>query len=226
VALALAAAVLLGFQVFSSSLLEDSVARDLQDRFALEERPEVNLESEGPFALLSGSFTGGRIVMVNPDLDGVRPERVSVDLEPFDVDVLGSATGGAVKSEDPVSGALTVEVPERELLRLAQAEAQEFPVDSIELEEGRAVIGSRVSIFGTELPVVVEGDAGVSAGAFRFVPQQATAGGVELPQELNEVLLENASLDYPIEIPIEGRITGGEVLRDRLVLNGEAENLL
>lgn len=225
-ALALLAAVFLGFQVFSSSLLEDSVAADLQNRFALEERPEVELESEGPLALLSGSFTGGRIVMTHPDLEGVRPDRVTVDLEPFDVDVLGSVTGGAVKSEGPVSGALTVDVSESELLRLAQAEAQEFPVDSIELEEGRATVGSRVNIFGTELPVVVEGDAGVSDGAFRFVPEQATAGGVELPQDLNEVLLENASLEYPIELPIEGRITGGEVRRDRLVLNGEAEDLL
>lgn len=60
----------------------------------------------------------------------------------------------------------------------------------------------------------------------RFDPEGVTAAGVPLPPELNEVVLENASFEYPIELPVGGRITDGEVLRDRLVVRGEVDDLL
>jgi len=39
--------------------------------------------------MLLGKFEEGRITFTTTELGGVRPEGVTVDLEPFDLDVLG-----------------------------------------------------------------------------------------------------------------------------------------
>lgn len=222
----LAAVLVFVLQASPESLWEGLAARSLRSDLSLEERPRVDLESEGPLSALSGSFSGGTVVIRNPDIEGLRPERLTVDLAPFRVDVLGSLSGGVMRAEEPVPGTIEARLSEGEVRRLAQEGAGEFPVSDLQLDDGRLAVTSEVSIFGSVLPVAVEGPAEVQGNALTFDPEAVTAAGVPLPPELNEAVLENASFEYPIELPVGGRITGGEVLRDRLVVRGEVDDLL
>jgi hypothetical protein len=227
VAALLAIVLALALQTSPESFWEGLAARRLEDQLALEERPEVDLRSEGTFSSLSGSFSGGTVLLRNPRLEGLSPRTVAIDLEPFDVDVLRSVASGAIRAEGPVPGTLEIELAEGEVRRLAREGAQDFALTDLQLDRGRAVVGSEVALFGSVLPVSVEGGAEVRNGALNFEPSQVTAAGVPLPEDLNAVVLENASFEYPLELPLEGgRITGGKVLRDRLLLTGEVEDLL
>ncbi|MCA1688637.1 MAG: DUF2993 domain-containing protein, partial [Actinobacteria bacterium] len=122
---------LVGIYVFLPSLLERNAARSIQDGLGLESVPEVELDRGSPPEVLAGRFSGGRISLGAADLGGVRAERVAVDLDPFDLDVLGSVTAGALRSEAPLSGTLRAEVSEEEVSRLAKAGA-DVPVRDIE----------------------------------------------------------------------------------------------
>jgi hypothetical protein len=222
----LAAIVFFAVQTSPESFWEGLAARSLQRDLALEERPEVDLQSEGTLAALSGSFGGGTVVVRDPNLEGLRPERLTIDLEPFEVDVLGSVAGGAIRAQGPVPGSLEARLPEGEVRRLADEGSQGFPVSDLQLEDGRAVVSSEANIFGNVLPLIVAGSAEIRGGSLLFEPEEVTAAGVPLPPELNEAVLENASFEYPLDLPVEGRVTSGEVLRDRLVIRGEVEDLL
>jgi hypothetical protein len=207
---------------------ESLAARNIQNDLDLRERPRVDLRSDGTLAALSGRFTGGTVVVRNLDLgdpNEPRPERLRVDLQPFEVDVLGSLRSGVMRAERPVPGTVEVTLSEGEVRRLAEENARGFPVTGIQLERGRAVVGSEVALFGSELPVSVEGAARVRGRTLVFQPEQVTAAGVPLPAELNRAVLENADFEYPIPLPDDVRITGGEVMRNRLVLNGEVDDL-
>src|SRR5918912_3304011 len=112
--------VLIGPYTFLPALLEYAVATDVQNRLGIEKQPEVKLKSDPPLNMLKGEFSGGRIAMRKVDLGGVRAERASIDLDPFDIDVWDTLKNGRVVDREPLSGALEIEVSEDELARLAQ----------------------------------------------------------------------------------------------------------
>ena len=112
--------VLIGPYTFLPSLLEYAVATDVQNRLGIEKQPEVRLKSDPPLAMLEGEFSGGRIAMRNVDLGGVRAERASIDLDPFDIDVWDTMKNGRVVARKPLSGALQIEVSGEEVARLAE----------------------------------------------------------------------------------------------------------
>jgi hypothetical protein len=208
---------------------EGLAARNIQHDLGLKERPRVDLRSDGTLDALSGRFTGGTVVVRNPKLGDAsepRPERLKVDMQPFEVDVLGSLRSGAMRAERPVPGTVEITLPEGEVRRVAEQNAKGFSVTDVELEDGRAVVSSEVALFGSELPVSVEGAARVRGRTLVFQPKQVTAAGVPLPARLNRAVLENADFRYPIPVPDGVRITGGEVLQSRLVLNGKVNDLL
>lgn len=69
---------------FLTPLLESYVSRSLQKEIGLAEAPEVDLRSEPAPDALSKWFKDGRVTLTDPELaDGVRPEEVTVDLDPF-----------------------------------------------------------------------------------------------------------------------------------------------
>ena len=116
--LLLGVVLLIGAYVLLLFFLENLLAENLQSQLGLAEKPEVNLVGN-PLNMLAGRFEGGRIAFSNPDLGGVRPDSVTVDLDPFDLDVLGSVTSGWIKSDGPLSGNLEMELPEEEIDRIA-----------------------------------------------------------------------------------------------------------
>ena len=99
----------------------------------------MRLRSDPPLTMLKGEFSGGRIAMRNVDLGGVRAEKASIDLDPFDIDVWDTMKNGRVVDREPLSGALEIEVSEDEIARLAQ-KGSEMPVTSVKVQKDGVLI--------------------------------------------------------------------------------------
>jgi hypothetical protein len=217
---------LISTYVFLPLLCENFVAKSLQNGFGLEEAPEVDLSSGSPRGILAGEFKDGRVTFANPELvGGVPPDGMTVDLDPFDLDVLGSVASGRIRSEEPISGTFQAELSEEKVARIAASSNATAPVRSVELEEGRLVVGSEVEVLGAHIPVGVDGGLSLKNGTLRFEPRLVEAVGTPVPERLTQGLLRGAEFAYPIgELPFGG-LSGVEIQRDRLVLTGEVKNL-
>jgi len=215
-----------GAFTFLTPLLESYVSRSIQEEIGLAEAPEVDLRSEPSPDALSKRFEDGRVTLSDPELaDGVRPEELTVDLAPFDLDVIGSVAGGRARTEGPLSGTLRAELPEEEVAKIVSS-ATAAPVTDVELEEGYLIVGSEVEILGARFPVGVEGRMVLQDGVLRFEPGRVEALGEPVPQQLARGLLGSKEFVYPTDgLLFGGEISGVEVHRNRLVLTGEVEDL-
>ena len=142
----------------------------------------------------------------------------TVDLGPFDLDVLGSLASGRVRSEGPLPGTLRAELSEEEVAEIDASYAV-APVRGVELEEGRVTVSSEVEVLGVSVPVGVEGEVAVQDGVLRFEPQRIEALGQQVPDRLARRLLRRAGFSCPMGGVEISRV---EVHEDRLVLTGEA----
>ena len=216
---------LIGPYTFVPSLIEYAVATDVQNRLGIEKQPEVRLRSDPPLAMLKGEFSGGRIAMRNVDLGGVRAEKASIDLDPFDIDVWDTMKNGRVVDREPLSGALEIEVSEDEVARLAQKDS-EMPVTSVKVQEVGVLIGSEASALGTQFPVSVEGDLTVDNGDLVFEPGGLEAAGVPVPDELADQLLAGADFEYSLDrLPYQTTINRVETEEGRIVLDGRVPSI-
>jgi LmeA-like phospholipid-binding len=216
---------LIGPYTFLPSLIEYAVATDVQNRLGIEKQPEVRLKSDPPLAMLKGEFSGGRIAMRNVDLGGVRAEKASIDLDPFDIDVWDTMKSGRVVDREPLSGALEIEVSEDEISRLAQ-KASGMPVASVKVQRDGVLIGSEASALGTQFPVSVEGDLAVEDGDLVFEPASLEAAGVPVPDELADRLLAGADFEYPLDrLPYQTTINMVETEEGRIVLDGRVPSI-
>lgn len=220
------AAALIGSYTFLSPIVETMVGRNVQDDLGLATQPEVELASDPPPRMLLGEFSSGRVAVAGFDLGDVRPDRVIVDLDPFEVDVLGSARDGAVRSEAPLSGRMIVELSEENVTEIARSRVRDFPVQSVDLEPGRATVSSEVEVLGFPVPASVEGGLDARDGDLIFESRTVRAFGTPLPDGLADSLLAGTDFTYPIEgLPYDTRITDVEVERDRLILSGDVEGI-
>ncbi len=225
VLLPVVAVLVFGPYTFLPSVLEYAVARDVQSRLGLEKAPEVTLESDPLLRMLAGEFSGGRIVLENAGLGGVRTESAIIDLDPFDVDVLESLGKGSVVAREPLSGGLRVEVPEAEVSRLVRAGA-DVPIRGVDVTEGGMEVWSEATVFGAAFPVSARGNLALSGERFVFEPRNLKAAGVSVPQELADSVLAGTRFDYPIKgLPYGSRITGVETADGELVLTGRVPNI-
>jgi len=216
---------LIGPYTFLPSLLEYGIARDVQTRLGAERRPDVELKSDPPLRMLSGEFSGGRIVMKNTDLGSVRAKKVRIDLDPFDINVWATMKSGHVVDREPLSGTLQGVVPEAEVSRLAKAKS-EIPIEGVDVKEGGVVVRSEVSALGKQFPVSVEGDPGLRDGNLIFESQGLTMAGVQVPDDLADRLLEGTSFEYPLDrLPYQATITGVEAEDGRIVLSGRVPSI-
>jgi hypothetical protein len=216
---------LIGPYTFLPSLIEYAVATDVQNRLGIEKQPEVSLRSDPPLAMLKGEFSGGRIAMRNVDLGGVRAEKASIDLDPFDIDVWDTMKSGRVVDREPLSGALEIEVSEDEIARLARKDS-EMPVTSVKVQKDGVLIGSEASALGTQFPVSVEGDLAVDNGDLVFEPGSLEAAGVPVPDELADQLLAGANFEYSLDrLPYQTTINRVETEEGRIVLDGRVPSI-
>jgi len=225
------AIVILSVYTFLPPFLESLVARSLKDNLNLADAPEVNLVGDPAPNVLLGKFEEGEVTLASPELAGVNPDEVTVDLEPFDLDIPGSLVSGRIESEGPLSGILRMELSEKEVARLASSSgisgtSPAAPVKSVRLEEGYVVFGSEVEVFGARIPFGVEGQVLLKEGELLFQPSRLEAFGEPIPDRLSRSLIGEAGFAYPLdELPFEGELSGVEVHEDRLVLSGEVREL-
>jgi hypothetical protein len=216
---------LIGPYTFLPPLLEYAVAQDVKARLGIEKQPYVKLKSNPPLRMLAGEFSGGRIVMKNTDLGNVTATRTRIDLDPFDINLWATVKRGHVVYRDHLSGALQVDVPEREVSRLAKA-GSEIPIQDVDVQEGGVVVRSEVSVLGTHFPVSIEGAPGLRDGELIFEPQGLTAAGVQVPDELADRLLAGTSFEYPLDrLPYQSTITGVEAEEGRIILSGRVPSI-
>jgi hypothetical protein len=216
---------LIGPYTFLPSLLEYAVARDVKTRLGIEKQPNVELKSDPQLRMLAGEFSGGRIVMKNTDLGNVTATRARIDLDPFDIDVWTTIRKGRVVDTNPLSGDVRVDVPEREVSRLAKA-GSEIPIKDVNVHQDGVVVGSEVSVLGTRFPASIEGDPGLRDGELIFEPQGLTAAGVQVPDELADRLLAGTSFEYPLDrLPYQTTITSVEAEEGRIILSGRVPSV-
>jgi len=216
---------LIGSYTFLPSLLEYGVARDVQARLGAEKQPEVELKSDPPWRMLSGEFSGGRIVMKDTDLGSVRAQKVRIDLDPFDINVWATMKSGRVVDREPLSGAIRVDVAEAEISRLINAKS-EIPIEGVDVHRGGLEVDTEGSALGTRFPVSVEGDPGLRDGNLIFEPRGLTAAGVRVSDDLTDRLLSGTSFEYPLDrLPYQTTITGVEAEEGRIVLSGRVPSI-
>lgn len=216
---------LIGPYTFLPSLLEYAVARDVKARLGVEKQPDVELKSDPPIRMLAGEFSGGRIVMKNTDLGNVTATMARIDLDPFDIDVWATIRKGHMVDRDSLSGDLRVDVPEREVSRLAKA-GSEIPVQDVDVQRDGVVVRSEVSVLGVRFPVSIEGEPGLRDGELIFEPQGLTAAGVKVSDELADRLLAGTSFEYPLDrLPYQSRITDVEAEDGRIILSGKVPSI-
>jgi hypothetical protein len=207
------------------SVLENLVAREVQDRLSLPREPGVRLDSDPQWEMLLGEFSQGRVSVGGTDLGGVRAENVAVDLDPFSVDVGRSVQGQTVVVNEPVSGQVRVKISEDEISRLAQTSAQ-VPVNDVNLARSGATIESEASLLGTTFPVTVSGNVGVEGNALVFEPQNIRAAGVAVPQNLADSFLAETTFRYPVQgLPYGATLTGARTVDGAVVLTGDVNGV-
>jgi hypothetical protein len=216
---------LIGPYTLLPPLLEYAVAQDVKARLGIEKQPYVKLKSNPPLRMLAGEFSGGRIVMKNTDLGNVTATRTRIDLDPFDINLWATVKRGHVVYRDHLSGALQVDVPEREVSRLAKA-GSEIPIQDVDVQEGGVVVRSEVSVLGTHFPVSIEGEPGLRDGELIFEPQGLTAAGIQVPDELADRLLAGTSFEYPLDrLPYQTTINGVEAEEGQILLSGRVPSI-
>ena len=223
--LLVAAAVLVGAYTFLLSFAERKAAESIQDRLGLEQRPGVELESASPANVLAGEFSGGHISIEDAQFGGVRAESASIDLDPFDVSVLDSASSGVLRSEEPLSGTLRVDIPEEEVGRLARVGA-DVPVRGVDLSRDGVLVRSAAPVLGVEVPVSIRGTLHLRGEELVFEPQRVEALGSALPEGLAEQALAGTDFAYPLGgLPYGAKISDVEVQEGSLILSGEVERI-
>ncbi len=225
VLLPVVAVLVIGPYTFLPSVLEYAVARDVQSRLGLEKAPRVKLESDPALEMLAGKFSGGDIVLRDAGLGGVRTESATIDLDPFDVDVLKSLGRGSIVAREPLSGGLRVEVPEAEVARLVKERA-DAEIRGADIAEEGMEVRAEAAFLGASFPVSATGDLGLSGESFVFEPRNLEVAGMPVPQELADAVLAGTRFDYPIKgLPYGSRISGVETVEGKLVLTGRVPHI-
>lgn len=200
--------------------------KTLQNGLGLSTTPEVELRSEPPPAILAGEFAEGRVEMGAANFQGVRPDKVVIDLDPFELDVLKSLRSGTFESQDPLSGTLRMEFSEDEVTRIAESSIEDVPIRDVQLEPDRMVVGLAARFLGLNVPVAVEGGLSLRQNELVFEPQGVEAFGVPIPERISDRLVSQTDFAYPLDdLPYDVRINEVRVEKDRMLLSGDIERI-
>jgi hypothetical protein len=201
------------------ALLESATARILQNQLGLQETPEVEIESSPAPVMYAGSFSKALVSAKGIELAGVKTENVVMDLDPFNLNLLKSATSGKVSTEQPLSGKLSVALSEENVSRLAQV-GSGVPVQDVGLEDDQVVLGMSLG-FGA--PVSVRGRLFLQNGLLVFQPEQVEGAPSFIS---SEQLIALTRFSYPVTgLPFGAKVTGVDVRKDRLTLSGEIKKI-
>jgi hypothetical protein len=169
--------------------------------------------------MYAGSFSKALVSAKGIELAGVKTENVVMDLDPFNLNLLKSATSGKVSTEQPLSGKLSVALSEANVSRLAQV-GSGVPVQDVGLEDDQVVLGMSLG-FGA--PVSVRGRLFLQNGLLVFQPEQVEGAPSFIS---SEQLIALTRFSYPVTgLPFGAKVTGVDVRKDRLTLSGEIKKI-
>ena len=204
---------------FLPPLLGSVLASTLQNQLGLESVPEVDLESDPAPMMYAGSLSKALVSAEGVKLRGIKVQKVIMDLDPFNVNLVESATSGALSTKQPLSGKLSVELSEENTSRLAQL-VSAVPVQDVELEEDEVVLSMSLG-FGS--PTTVRGRLFLQSGSLIFESQQIEGAPAFAP---TEQLLALTRFEYPVSGLMYGaRVSSVDVRKDRLILSGEIQKI-
>lgn len=207
------------------TVLENLVARDVQGRLGLAERPGVELNSDPRWRILRGEFSGGRISAGETDLEGVRAKSADIDLDPFTVSWAETLRDRTLVSPEPVAGRARLEISEGELSRLARQNAG-VPINGVELRGDGVTVNSEASVLGLTFPVEVDGGIGVEGNDLVFRPGTVRAAGATVPPDLAESLLAGTGFRYPVDgLPDGVNITDARTTEGAVLLTGNVSGI-
>lgn len=218
----------IGLYTFIPALVDQLVAGALRQQLGLSQTPTVRLQSDPAPAVLLGDFTGGRVVIEGGEFGGVEAERITIDLNPFELNLVQSLWSGRLMGEGEISGALRAELSEEEVAEVAREQVTQFPVGEVTLEGGRVTVGSDVEVFGLGVPITVEGEVELlESGELEFLPRRVEAFGVPVPEEITDRLLADSDFRFALEeLPFEMELEEVGVEEGRLYVSGEVRDLL
>jgi hypothetical protein len=206
---------------FLPNRLESTVASALQTRLGASTPPDVSLDSDPQWRMLTGDFSDGTVALGAPDIVGIRPDSVKLALDPFDVQVVGSVTRGALLTEAPITGTVEAQFSENTLSEIAAADAEQYPVRGVAIEGQLLRVEAETEVLGVIVPVSVGGTPDVQGHAFIFRPEDIRAMGIPVPDEITQSLLAGTTFKYPLgELPYGIQMDNARVEGDRLVITG------
>jgi hypothetical protein len=201
------------------ALLESATARLLQDQLGLEEAPEVEIESTPAPMMYAGSFSKALVSAKGIVIAGVKTSNVIMDLDPFNLNIMESATSGEVSTEQPLSGKLSVALSEDNVSRLAQV-GSGVPVQDVQLEDDLVVLEMSLG-FGA--PVTVRGRLSLQNGLLVFQPEQVEGAPAFVS---SEQLLALTRFSYPVTgLPFGAKVTDVKVRKGSLTLSGYTQEI-
>jgi hypothetical protein len=206
--------------------LESVTARLHQDQLGLQETPEVEIESSPAPMMYAGSFSKALVSVKGVKIGGVKTENIVMEFDPVNVNLVESATSGALSTEQPPSGKLSVALSEDSALRLAQA-GSAVPVQDIEFEKDQVVLKLELG-FGS--PTSVRGRLFLQDQLLIFEPQQVdeSPGLVTAEQVLAVTGFAYPTSGLPFAVsglPFGVEVSGVEVRKDRVTLSGQIQNI-
>lgn len=222
----LALVLLVGSYTFLPAILENIVARNLENNLGLSRTPEVSLSTDPAYEMLAGRFDSGQVRLNEPEFAGVRPERVRMDLDGFELNLAQSAREGGLRVKGHLSGDIRVVLSEGELERIANASIESVPVREIDISSVGITVGSSAQVLGVSVPISVQGPVDVEDDRIVFSPEEVAAFGTPLPEDVTDRILSGTNFGYPVEdLPFNGEITGVDTGAGTLILEGSVRDL-
>ena len=210
--------VVLFFYLVLPALIESRLAASLQERYELEEKPEVEVSSEFPPKLLLG-----RIDRIGVHIDqlthgSILLRNLSIDLRDVDVSVRSLLRRDPDFTPRTVS--LRAEVPEESLNGYLRENDLGLGGGQIDVLPQGVVYRSSDALFG--LPASVGLDLRVAGPhAIEVIPEEATVGGFALPSFFTRSLASGGrTLDLG-ELPLGAELVSVEPSKDALVVRAE-----
>jgi LmeA-like phospholipid-binding len=185
-------------EVVLRPLAERAVARDVQDRYQLDQRPSVHL---GGFPFLvrvaMGHLPSATGRLRNTIVEGLTLEAVELRLKDVRFDTVHLLDGdGNVRAD---AGQATVIVEDTDLS--AYLAARGLPFD-VRFSPGQVTVGGTVTVAGVQVRVEASGDLAVTGGQLTFSPTSIQAVGsratLAVPQSVLDAFRSTVAFSVPL----------------------------
>ncbi|MDP8926691.1 MAG: DUF2993 domain-containing protein, partial [Actinomycetota bacterium] len=196
-------------------LIEARLATNLQERYGLEEKPEVEVSSGFPLELLLGRIDHIEVHIDHLRREGILLREVRIVLEEVNLSVLSLLQEDLEREIQAAS--LVAEVPEESINDYLRENDLGLEGGEIDVRPQGVVYRSSDAFFG--LSASVELDLRV-AGPYtvEVIPQEATVGGFPLPSFLEEPLASGGRTLTLSELPLNTELMSVEPERNTLVV--------